>query len=282
MITGQCLCGSVSWQAEGPFTRMNHCHCSMCRKAHGAAFASFTSSPVEGFSWTSETATIQQYTSSPDFVRAFCSGCGSAVPQLKSDGQSMRLPVGPMDLPTPLREGRHIFVGSKAPWHIMPAGAETHDACPADMDRKAVEVQPEHSGTNNTALRGSCLCGEVTFAVSPPFTVVHNCHCSRCRRARAAAHATNGFVALDAVTFHSGEGQISVYYLPDTGFGQAFCQNCGSGLPRRNESRGIVNIPLASLDDDPGRGADDHIFTGSKSDWYDIGDDLPQFTEMPG
>ena len=40
--------------------------------------------------------------------------------------------------------------------------------------------------------------------------------------------------------------------------------------------------PFGSLDDDPGRGADDHIFVASKAPWHEITDDLPRFDEAPG
>tara|TARA_B100000315_G_scaffold245638_1_gene271794 strand:- start:480 stop:644 length:165 start_codon:yes stop_codon:yes gene_type:complete len=52
-------------------------------------------------------------------------------------------------------------------------------------------------------------------------------------------------------------------------------------MPRLREETGNAVVPLGCLDDDPGQGADDHIFTGSKAPWYDIGGDLPQFDEMP-
>ena len=51
-------------------------------------------------------------------------------------------------------------------------------------------------------------------------------------------------------------------------------------MPRLDDSRGIAIIPFGSLDDDPGRGGDDHIFVASKADWDKITDDLPQFDEQ--
>ena len=47
MVRGSCLCGDVVWEASGKLERMSHCHCSMCRKAHGAAFATYVA--AEGF-----------------------------------------------------------------------------------------------------------------------------------------------------------------------------------------------------------------------------------------
>jgi hypothetical protein len=41
MTTGGCLCGAVRWRMESPYIRMTNCHCSMCRKAHGAPFATY-------------------------------------------------------------------------------------------------------------------------------------------------------------------------------------------------------------------------------------------------
>ena len=41
MVTGSCLCGDVAWAVSGPLELMSHCHCSMCRKAHGSAFATY-------------------------------------------------------------------------------------------------------------------------------------------------------------------------------------------------------------------------------------------------
>ena len=37
VLTGSCLCGAVSYEVRGPFTRFGHCHCSRCRKASGSA-----------------------------------------------------------------------------------------------------------------------------------------------------------------------------------------------------------------------------------------------------
>ena len=52
----------------------------------------------------------------------------------------------------------------------------------------------------------------------------------------------------------------------------------GRALPERK----IAVIPLGSLDDDPGRGAQEHIYTGSKAPWYEITDGLPRFEAQPG
>jgi hypothetical protein len=52
-------------------------------------------------------------------------------------------------------------------------------------------------------------------------------------------------------------------------------------MPRGDATSGGIAVPFASLDDDPGRGADNHIFTAYKAPWYDFADDIPQFPEGP-
>jgi hypothetical protein len=39
MYLGQCLCGEVQIQETGKITDIIHCHCSLCRKNSGTAFA---------------------------------------------------------------------------------------------------------------------------------------------------------------------------------------------------------------------------------------------------
>ena len=43
MIRGSCLCGNVPYEIRGPLGRSTHCHCSRCRKVHGATFGTYTS-----------------------------------------------------------------------------------------------------------------------------------------------------------------------------------------------------------------------------------------------
>ncbi|MCP5149201.1 MAG: GFA family protein [Ectothiorhodospiraceae bacterium] len=130
--------------------------------------------------------------------------------------------------------------------------------------------------------RGSCLCGAVAYEVTLPFDVIHNCHCGRCRKARAAAHTTNGFVRVEAFRFTHGADAVRTFPLPGARrFAQAFCTTCGSAMPRVSVDRGVVVVPLATLDDDPGAGPQDHIHVGSKAEWFTIADALPQFERGP-
>ena len=49
-IAGSCLCGGVRFTARLPSSFCGHCHCSMCRRSHGAGFVTWFAIPREQFS----------------------------------------------------------------------------------------------------------------------------------------------------------------------------------------------------------------------------------------
>ena len=114
MIHGSCLCGQIKYELDGGVELINHCHCSMCRKAHGAAFGSFLHAAASGFRWVAGEDLLQRYQSSPGNVRAFCRVCGSRMPEVEAS--EVNIPAGTLDDDPGVRPMVHIFVGSKAPW----------------------------------------------------------------------------------------------------------------------------------------------------------------------
>ena len=281
MADGSCLCGTVCWRIDG-ITGMTHRHCSMCRKAHGAPFATYATAPRECFEWIAGREAVRGYESSPGAWRGFCRDCGAVTPE-HDDGPTVSVPAGCFDDDPGIIASAHIFFPSRAPWHVIADDLPRHDAYAAPEDGPVIERSGPAGAPRPGVLRGSCLCGAVAYEVSEPLRAVHNCHCSRCRKARAAAHATNGFTSIDGVRLVRGEERVATFRLPGARFfAPAFCDTCGSGLPRLDAERGIAVIPLGSLDDDPGRGADDHIYVASKAPWYPISDHLPRFDEGPG
>ena len=126
------------------------------------------------------------------------------------------------------------------------------------------------------------LCGAIAFEFAGKPERLHNCHCSRCRRARGAAHATNAMFQRGQLTWLSGEGDVVSYKLPGAKrFGQDFCRHCGSAVPRVVASTGYVVVPCGSLDTSPGIPVQSHIFVGSKAPWHEITDRIPQWEARP-
>ena len=105
----------------------------------------------------------------------------------------------------------------------------------------------------DAVIKGSCLCGAIQYQLTQKPGWAHHCHCSRCRKVRGAAFATNAFVPLDAFAYTRGEDRLRSYKPPEAErFTHVFCEVCGSSLPFRNTLGGRVIIPMGSLDDDPG------------------------------
>jgi len=75
-ITGSCLCGAVSYEITGSFKFMGNCHCSMCRKSHGAAFATWGIIDPDQFRWTSGKEFVQAMNPLPEDSGAFARSAG--------------------------------------------------------------------------------------------------------------------------------------------------------------------------------------------------------------
>ena len=282
MLSGHCLCGTVHWESDGNPTPLSHCHCSMCRKAHGAPFVTFTSCSTDSFRWTRGEDAVRSYASSPGLVRRFCGICGSALPTEGPEDGEIDLPAGGIDPEPKLHGGRHIFTKDKLPWIHIPEDATAFDAYAPEDGLPTIDRPASETAKEGEALTGSCLCGAVAFEITEPFAGMVNCHCSRCRAARAAAHTTNGFVPRDGFRFTKGEDQIIDYKLPEAAaFGQAFCAACGSGVPRYSPVREMYAVPIGVLDRLPASGPTGHIFAASKAGWFEITDELPQYETYP-
>ncbi len=278
-LTGSCLCGDVAFEVDGPIQPLSHCHCSMCRKSHGAAFASFGSAAKSGFRWLRGLERIRLYESSAGGGRPFCSRCGSMLPGAPESVDQVFIPLGLLADDPKLAPLEHIFVGSKAPWYEISDSQPRHEAFPPGWGEGV--PSPRKTEPTPEAVRGGCQCGAVTYEIPRPVAgAIVFCHCTRCRRARAAAHNANFFVALDRFRWLTGGDKVETYKLPEAErFSQSFCRECGSGLPHVGLTR--VVVPAGSLDDDPGIGPGLHIFVTSKAPWFEIADDLPRYDEYP-
>jgi len=273
---GSCLCGAVRYEVDGPFSMMLHCHCSMCRKHHGAAFATFVGAPLMGFRWLAGQHHIDEYASSSQGRRCFCRHCGSVAPTLIEAMDLAIVPAGNLLGEIDVRPQFHSFVGSKAPWYEISDTLPRHEEYPPEFGVGGVS-RPEIE-TRAGVVAGSCLCGDVAYEITGPAKIMRNCHCTRCRRGRSAAHATNALYAIDDFAFTRGEDRVVAHRVPDARFFTvAFCRSCGSGAPYISRERGVVIVPAGTLDSDPGVRPAHHIYVGSKANWFEIADDLPRY-----
>ena len=123
-------------------------------------------------------------------------------------------------------------------------------------------------------IRGSCLCGEVTYEISGSFLSAMNCHCSRCRRAHGAAFASYGEIKPEQFRWLSGQDLINTYGGDKGAY--CFCRKCGSNVVATWEGE-VVEIALGTLQGDPGISPEYHQHVDSKAPWFEIGDNKKQF-----
>ena len=123
MIRGSCLCKRVRFEIHGKLGRSSHCHCSMCRKAHGAAFGTYAAVRAENFRIVAGEELILRYKSSPGVERTFCSRCGSTLQFISQKNAGIiDVALGVLDDDPGIRVPHHIFVASKAPWFEITDG----------------------------------------------------------------------------------------------------------------------------------------------------------------
>jgi len=93
----------------------------MCRKFHGAAFATFGEAKGENFRWTQGEELLTGYVAENGTVRQFCSRCGSSMifSPAGSSGELVEFTLGTLDSAINLRPDAHIFVDSKADWDLI-------------------------------------------------------------------------------------------------------------------------------------------------------------------
>ena len=63
-VTGNCLCGAVGFELELPSKWCAHCHCSMCRRAHGAGYVTWVGFESDHFVLKRGDHHLQWYVSS--------------------------------------------------------------------------------------------------------------------------------------------------------------------------------------------------------------------------
>lgn len=131
---GSCLCGAVKYEADELSARMAHCHCSMCRKFHGAAFATYGEARASGFRWLDGESELQAYTAENGTTRRFCRHCGSSMTFMsqRDPDDIVEVSLGTLDSNLDHSPDAHIYVDSKANW------VDIHDGLPQySADRKS-------------------------------------------------------------------------------------------------------------------------------------------------
>lgn len=117
-IAGTCLCGEVRYEINGPLLEADHCHCSLCRRQHGAAFSTYAGFDPRHFTWVRGERLVKVYETKSGGGWCFCGKCGSTLAGTER-GRITNITMATIDGDPGIIPEAHIFVGSKARWHTI-------------------------------------------------------------------------------------------------------------------------------------------------------------------
>jgi hypothetical protein len=130
-------------------------------------------------------------------------------------------------------------------------------------------------------LSGSCLCNGVQYEIKGELGDIMQCHCQKCRKANGSAFAANAAIPTTAFTLLKGK-ELLAEYESTPGVFRVFCKQCASPLySRRPSMPELLRLRIGTLDTKIEGKPSSHIFVGSKAEWYEICDDIPQYQERP-
>lgn len=128
VLRGSCACSKVHYEVDAAVSEAHHCHCSTCRKAHGAAFATYARVPAKALRIVSGKEELVAYRSSAPVQRTFCRSCGSS---LFFDHDAIArvfrwVAAGTLD-GGDVTPDAHTFLASKAAWCVLNDDLAKHD-----------------------------------------------------------------------------------------------------------------------------------------------------------
>lgn len=129
MYTGSCLCGVVKVEIRGSIDSIIHCHCSLCRKNSGTAYATNGFVDTDKLIVSQGANNLQHYAMSPGKKRYFCKTCACPIySQNEAKPERLRLRLGILDSDIVERPISHNFVTSKANWDDLDADLPRYEA----------------------------------------------------------------------------------------------------------------------------------------------------------
>ena len=118
-VPGRCLCGAVAFECTLPTKWVAHCHCSLCRRAHGAAFVTWAGFEQSRFRCTAGEQQLRWYRSTPEAERGFCTHCGSTLFFRSSRWPGeIHVAVANLDAPLDRAPQAHVYWNAHVDWYV--------------------------------------------------------------------------------------------------------------------------------------------------------------------
>lgn len=120
-LTGECFCAGIKYAIDGTLLDARSCHCSRCRKAFSSQASAYALVNPAEFQWVAGEEYLSTYATQHGFGLQFCNRCGSTLCGIY-ENEVHGVTLGCINEDPNIEIGRHIWVGSKASWEVMPEG----------------------------------------------------------------------------------------------------------------------------------------------------------------
>lgn len=119
MYQGSCLCKVVRYQIDCVPEVVGNCHCRMCQKQHGAAFATYVSIKRKHLHYLAGEEKLARYQSSEHASRRFCSCCGSNIEWSSQARHAnwVSIPLATFDTPFTPSHIKNYYTESTCEWN---------------------------------------------------------------------------------------------------------------------------------------------------------------------
>ncbi len=118
--TGGCLCGAVRYEVRGPLRGVIHCHCTVCRRLHGA-FGAYSRAGKAHLEIVEDRG-LRWYATSARVRRGFCGACGTNLFWEPAHRDATGIVAGSLDQPTGLTTIGQVFTAEKADFAALAEG----------------------------------------------------------------------------------------------------------------------------------------------------------------
>lgn len=112
---GGCLCGNITFEADGKPSSVSTCHCRTCQKAAGGDSVAWAEFPIDAVRWRGGTRAF--YNSSAGVERTFCPECGTSLTYQKEE-QSIDLTLACFEDPESFTPTHEIWLDHRLCWNV--------------------------------------------------------------------------------------------------------------------------------------------------------------------
>jgi hypothetical protein len=132
IAAGGCQCGAVRYAFHAEPSHAHACHCRMCQRAVGGAFALLVGAHKENFAWTKGQPKF--FASSNLADRGFCDACGTPLSFAYVRPTSrIFVTMGSLDAPDAFAIGKHFGVESRWGWVKFCEDVEAEETGAGDL-----------------------------------------------------------------------------------------------------------------------------------------------------